>query len=151
MRNIYQTRTIRLVSPIQQETAINALKNAPLDQEHPIEVVIREERKTRSIDANARMWAGPLRDISEQAWVHGKQYTPLVWHEYFKEQFLPEYFDEQLTKEGYQKYDETPNGKKILIGSTSKLTKKGFSEYLMQIEAYGAELGVMFHEIDHTT
>jgi hypothetical protein len=36
----------------------------------------------------------------------------------------------------------------VLIGSTQKLTKHGFSLYMEQIYAYGAELGVRFSETD---
>jgi hypothetical protein len=150
MRTEYLTKTIRLIGQLQKETAINSIQNAPIDNEHPIEVVIRDEKKVRSCEANARMWAGTLNDIAKQAWVNGKQYSSLIWHEYFKEQFLPEHATPELTKEGYRKYDETPDGKRILIGSTSKLTRKGFSEYLMQVEAHGANLGVQFSEVSHS-
>lgn len=146
MTNNYLTKTIRLIGLPQQEVAINAIKNAPIDLEHPLEIIIREEQKSRSLNANALMWAGPLNDIAQQAWVHGRQYSALIWHEYFKEQFLPEFAEPTITKEGYKKYEETPNGKRILIGSTSKLTKHGFSIYMEQIYAYGANLGVRFTE-----
>lgn len=142
----YLTKTIRLIGTAQKEVAINAIQNAPIDSEYPLEVIIREEQKARSLSANALMWAGPLNDIANQAWVHGKQYSALVWHEYFKEQFLPEFANSEITKEGYKKYEETPDGRRILIGSTSKLTKHGFSIYMEQIYAYGANLGVRFTE-----
>lgn len=142
----YLTKTIRLIGASQKEVAINAIQNAPIDSEYPLEVIIREEQKARSLSANALMWAGPLNDIANQAWVHGKQYSALIWHEYFKEQFLPEFANPEITKEGYKKYEETPDGRRILIGSTSKLTKHGFSIYMEQIYAYGANLGVRFTE-----
>ena len=142
----YLTKTIRLIGTAQKEVAINLIQNAPIDSEYPLEVIIREEQKARSLSANALMWAGPLNDIANQAWVHGKQYSSLIWHEYFKEQFLPEFANPEITKEGYKKYEETPDGKRILIGSTSKLTKHGFSIYMEQIYAYGANLGVRFTE-----
>lgn len=34
---------------------------------------------------------------------------------------------------------------RVLAGSTKNLTVKGFSEYLEQIYAFGAEQGVEFH------
>lgn len=142
----YLTKTIRLIGTAQKEVAINAIQNAPIDSEYPLEVIIREEQKARSLSANALMWAGPLNDIANQAWVHGKQYSALIWHEYFKEQFLPEFANPEITKEGYKKYEETPDGRRILIGSSSKLTKHGFSIYMEQIYAYGANLGVRFTE-----
>ena len=149
MRTEYLTKTIRLIGKLQIDTAINAIQNAPIDSDKPLEVIIREEQKGRSLSANALMWAGPLNDIASQAWVHGKQYSALIWHEYFKEKFLPDFPDLTQVKEGYRKYEETPDGKRILIGSTQKLTKHGFSLYMEQIYAYGAELGVRFTEAYH--
>ena len=148
MRTEYLTKTIRLIGKLQIDTAINAIQNAPIDSDKPLEVIIREEQKGRSLSANALMWAGPLNDIASQAWVHGKQYSALIWHEYFKEKFLPDFPDLTQVKEGYRKYEETPDGKRILIGSTQKLTKHGFSLYMEQIYAYGADLGVRFSETD---
>lgn len=146
MTDNYLQKIIRLVGRPQVEVAINALQNAPIDSQHPLEVIIRKEQTSRSLSANALMWAGPLNDIAQQAWIHGRQYSALVWHEYFKEQFLPELYDPETTKEGYKKYEETPEGKRILVGSTSKLTKHGFSMYMENIYAYGANLGVKFTE-----
>ena len=148
MRTEYLTKTIRLIGKLQIDTAINAIQNAPIDIERPLEVIIREEQKGRSLSANALMWAGPLNDIASQAWVHGKQYSALIWHEYFKEKFLPDFPDPTQVKEGYRKYEETPDGRRVLIGSTQKLTKHGFSLYMEQIYAYGADLGVRFSETD---
>jgi len=148
MRTDYLPKVIRLVGKLQADTAISAIQNAPIDTERPLEVIIREEQKGRSLSANALMWAGPLNDIASQAWVHGKQYSALIWHEYFKEKFLPDFPDPTQVKEGYRKYEETPDGRRVLIGSTQKLTKHGFSLYMEQIYVYGAELGVRFSETD---
>jgi len=146
MRADYLPKVIRLVGKLQIDTAINAIQNAPIDLERPIEIIIREEQKGRSLSANALMWAGPLNDIANQAWVHGRQYSALIWHEYFKEKFLPDFPDLTQVKEGYRKYEETPDGKRILIGSTQKLTKHGFNLYIENIYAYGADLKVRFSE-----
>ena len=148
MRTDYLPKAIRLVGKLQIDTAISAIQNAPIDIERPLEVIIREEQKSRSLSANALMWAGPLNDIATQAWVNGKQYSALIWHEYFKEKFLPDFPDPKQVKEGYMKYEETPDGRRVLTGSTNKLTKHGFSLYIEQIYAYGAELGVRFSETD---
>ena len=146
MRADYLPKVIRLVGKLQIDTAINAIQNAPIDLERPIEIIIREEQKGRSLSANALMWAGPLNDIATQAWVHGRQYSALIWHEYFKEKFLPDFPDSKQVKEGYKKYEETPDGRRVLIGSTNKLTKYGFNLYIENIYAYGADLGVRFSE-----
>lgn len=149
MRTEYLAKTFRLVGKLQIDIAINAIQNAPIDLEKPLEVIIREEQKGRSLSANALMWAGPLNDIAQQAWVHGRQYSALIWHEYFKEKFLPDFPDPKLVKEGYKKYEETPDGRRVLVGSTSKLTKHGFSVYMEQVYAYGADLNVKFTEVSH--
>ena len=150
MRTDYLTKVIRLVGNLQADTAISAIQNAPIDIDRPLEVIIREEQKGRSLSANALMWAGPLNNIATQAWVHGRQYSALIWHEFFKEKFLPDFPDPKQVKEGYIKYEETPDGRRVLTGSTNKLTKHGFSLYMEQIYAYGAELGVRFSEADQT-
>jgi len=142
----FQQRKIRLIAEAQRDTAINLLRNLPLDPVRPLEVVVREEVKARKLDQNAAMWAGPLRDIAEQAWVNGRQYSAEVWHESYKREFLPEEYDEGLCKEGYRKWDYTPKGDRVLIGSTTQLTVRGFAQYLEQVIADGASRGVMFTE-----
>ena len=147
-RPTYQTRTIRLVGIAQRELLTALAQHLPIDTAHPIEVVIREEKKLRKADANALMWAGPLRDIAEQAWCDGRQYSAEVFHEYFKREFLPDDkstdFDDRHVKDGYKKWGITPVGDRVLIGSTTQLTVRGMSEYLSQVYSYGASLGVQF-------
>lgn len=146
-RQKYPTRKILLRAPQQVEVAISAIRNAPLDQSKPLELLIREEVKARKPDQNSLMWAGPLKDIAEQGYVDGRTYTAEVWHEHFKREFLPESYDPELCKrEDYRKWDYTPGGERILVGSTTDLTVRGFALYLTQVEAYAAsELGVVFH------
>lgn len=136
----FATRRFILVGEYQRDAAIALLANVPLG----LEVLIRKPVKVRGMDQNALMWVGPLADIAAQAWVAGRQYSAEVWHHKFKIDYLPEEFDEELTKEGYRKWDFTPDGDRVLIGSTTQLTKKGFSQYLTQVEAFGAGLGVQF-------
>lgn len=143
----YQTKHIMLVGSMQKETAKLMIDNAPMDAAYPIEVVIREQVKTRGLDANAAMWAGALKDISEQAWYKGKQYSAEVWHDLYKRLFLVEQYTEGITKEGYEKWTINPHGDRILIGSTTQLTVRGFSEYLEQVHADGASMGVKFHTV----
>jgi len=134
-----------MLRTVQQRGIVMALlPNLPLDEANPIEVIIREPVKARGMDQNALMWVGPLADIAAQAWVDGRQFSADVWHEHFKREYLPEEFDPELTKEGYRKWDYTPAGERVLVGSTTQLTKRGFSQYLEQIEADGAGMGVQF-------
>ena len=145
-RDKYPTRKILLRAEAQRESAMRVLANAPLDDAHPIEVLFREEVKARKLDQNAAYWAGPLRDIAEQAYVKGRQYSADVWAEFFKREYLPEEFDPELCKEGYRKWEYMPSGERVLIGSTTQLTVRGFAQYLTQVESYGAqELAVTFH------
>jgi hypothetical protein len=144
----YQTRHIMLVGEMQKETAKILIDNAPMDAVHPIEFVIREAVKPRKPDQNALMWTGPLKDIAEQAWWNGKQYTAEVWHETYKRLYLPEEEAEGITKAGYKKWDYMPNGERVLVGSTTQLTVKGFAIYMEQLYADGAKMGVRFHTVD---
>ena len=143
-RQKFPTRQILLRSVQQRGILMALIPHLPMDEDSPLEILIREPVKARGMDQNALMWVGPLADIADQAWVAGRQYSAEVWHEQFKRSYLPEEFDEELTKEGYRKWDITPNGDRVLIGSTTQLTKKGFSQYLTQVEAAGAGLGVQF-------
>lgn len=138
-------RRILLVGERQREEAMAALRAAPLDAVRPLEFVLREEQKRRGLDANAAYWAGPLRDISEQVYLEGRRYPPDVLHHWFKVEFLPEEYDPELCKEGYRKWDYTPTGERILVGSTTDLLVKGFSIFMDQVHAFGASFGVKYH------
>lgn len=144
MREKYSTRSILITSSMQADTACQVIKNLPLDPVHPIEIVFREQVKSRSLDANALMWVGPLNDIAEQAWFGGKKFSAEIWHEYFKREYLPDQFIDGITKAGYKKWDYDPMGNRILVGSTTKLTRSGFSDYLEQVHSFGGQLGVLF-------
>lgn len=145
MRQKYQTRKILIRGADQKALVKNAIDNLPLDPDSPLEVVIREQVKSRSADQNSLLWA-VITEISNQAWIDGMQYSPDVWHEFLKREFLPAELDTDLTKDGYVKWADGPDGYLVLLGSTTQLTKRGFSEYMEQVYAYGANLGVQFHE-----
>ena len=150
-REKYPTRKIRLVGELQRNHAIVLLHSLPIDDKNPLEIVIREEEKPRKMSQNDLMWSCQLKCISEQAYVQGRTYSDVIWHEMFKEKFLP---DEtlfqtpeqraEMVKDKYRKYDTRPDGKRVLIGSTTELTVKGFAIYLQQVEAFGANLGVIY-------
>ncbi|MDE3023698.1 MAG: recombination protein NinB [Pseudomonadota bacterium] len=147
-RDKFLTRTILLRTSEQVKLCHRVLDNLPLDSDHPLQVRFSEQQKIRTPDQNSLMWSGALSDISEQGWVEGKRYSAEVWHYQFKLWFLPEEFEDNLTKEGYRKWDISPNGDRVLIGSTTQLTTRGMSDYLEQIYAYGTqELGVKFREV----
>lgn len=95
------------------------------------------------------MWVCQLNDMAEQAYHNGRRYSDVVWHEYFKSEFLPEETDPEIDRlvkdpQTYKKWDIGIKGDRILNGSTTELSIYGFSQYLMQLEAFGASLGVEF-------
>jgi hypothetical protein len=143
-RDKYKEKTITLIGEVQVNTAILLIQKAPIDPVHPVEVVIRDQQKTRKPDQNALMWSGPLQDIAEQAWINGRRYASDVWHEHFKAEFLPEEYDAEQCKEGYRKWDISPKGQRVLVGSTTQLTIYGMAQYLEQVYAAGASMGVQF-------
>jgi len=144
MRAKYATRPFLVSSELVRETLLNAIRNLPIDAEKPLQVLIREEVKVRKLDQQALLFAGPMRDISEQAWFEGRQHSVEVLHAYLKRELLPEDFDPELCVEGYIKWEIDPGGNRVLVGSTKQLTVKGYSLYLEGVFAFGASMGVEF-------
>lgn len=142
----FQKRTIYLRGPDQVQTLLNLIPNLPLDADRPLQITIEEFRPARKLSQQAYLFAGPLKDISEQAWLNGKQYSVDVWAHYFKVQLLPEEFDSVLCKDSYQKWRYDPAGNRVLTGSTTELTVKGMADYITAILAFGGSLGVQFTE-----
>ncbi len=85
-----------------------------------------------------------MTDIANQAYIQGRRYSAEVLHEFCKREFLPEEFDPELCLDGYVKWAYDPLGNRILIGSTTQLTVKGYSQYLEAVFAFGGNLGVQF-------
>lgn len=129
-------RTIILRSDLIREAAMKAVASLPLDPTFEIE--IREHKTRRNNDQNSRMWVR-LNEIASQAWIQGRQYDADTLHEYCKREFLPE-----TCYQGVSKWTVLPNGERALRMSTGHLTVSEFADYLTQIEAFGAELGVLF-------
>ena len=126
---------------LQRDIAIAILQKIPLDNDRPIEVVFREEVRQRGLDANGYYFMR-LGEIADQAWLHDRQYSKDVWHDYCKKYLMPEMV---TTKDGeiISKWVESPDGSMVVI-STTQLDRKCFSEYTEICEAFGANLGVMF-------
>lgn len=102
--------------------------NLPTDQDRPLEVVIRDYKAKRNTDQNARYWV-MLHEISDQAWVDGKQYSAEVWHEHYKRKFIG--------------VDDLPSGG-TMAKTTTGLSVSEFAEYMTKCEADAAQMGVMF-------
>ena len=144
MRAQFDKRVIVLRGEEQRERALALIRNLPVDAEKPLQIVVDEYKPPRKKSQNDLMWAGPLKDMEDQAFLEGRKYSSKVWAEFFKEQFLPEAFDSELCRDGYVKWEEDPRGMRKMVGSTTMLTVKGFAQYLEQIYVFGSELGVQF-------
>ena len=93
---------------------------------HPMQVDIQPEATKRSLQQNRRYWA-VLNQISEQAWVEGRQYSSECWHELAKRKFIG--------------CIDLPGGG-LLAMSTTGLSTKEFAEYCQRVEAWAqTELG----------
>lgn len=75
----FQPRTFRLVGTDQRARLIALVENLPLDAAKPLEVVIREEKKARTLDQNAILHA-IFDEVSKSGitWM-GKERTPQEW------------------------------------------------------------------------
>ena len=137
---------MKVTFKIDERTAFHAQKTiGDLPTDGSMEVVIQKHVKKRTGGQNRYQWKAILGDISRQVRIDGKGFTPAVWHEHLKELFLPDEASEELTVPTYVKYQEMPDGKLKMVGSTTKLTTKGMSVYFEQLHAYAVtELDVRF-------
>ena len=95
------------------------------------QVSIGPEKAKRSLTANRFYWA-LLQQISDQAWIEGRQYASAVYHELLKRRFIG--------------CIDLPGGG-MLGMSTSDLSQKEFAEYVDKCTVWAAqELGVTFTE-----
>ena len=95
----------------------------------PLQVDIGAEKAKRSSQQNKYYWQ-LLQQVSDQVWIEGKQYEPLVFHELARRRFIG--------------CLDLPGGG--LVGlSTTDLTPKEFGEYVDKVTAWAAvEFGVTF-------
>jgi hypothetical protein len=111
------------------------LKNnwrAMAQQGKPLVINISTEKEKRSVEQNKYHWQ-MLGQVSEQAWLNGRQYSPEIWHRFFCGEFLGK--------------EELPNGEMTYISSTT-LSVPEFADFDRRIEAYSTQnLGVQFVEI----
>jgi hypothetical protein len=106
---------------------VRANYEAMADEGRPMAVLVTEHKSKRNTQQNRLYWA-LLREISEQAWIDGKQFSSEAWHAFFASKFI-----------GWQ---DAPGGIKTPI-STTTLDVHAFAEYVTQIQAYaGTELGI---------
>jgi len=125
----------RIDSKYAKVNAMKAINDLPEDGKMVVE--LKKYTKQRSTGQNAMVWVALLADFSMQVEIDGRKFSPEVWHEQLKRNFLPDEFDEELTLPGYKKWDFLPDGSMKMVGSTTKLTTKGMSEYIEACYAYG--------------
>jgi len=95
------------------------------------EVVFRPYKHKRSIEQNARYWA-ILNDIADQLKPDGREYSPEVWHEYFKSKFIG-------------KDTVEVNGDVVLVPkSSTKLNVEDFGIFMTKVEVWAVNNGVQF-------
>ena len=142
MRAEFKQRSILLRSDRQLIALIALLPNLPLDDENPLEVLIRDAVRARTLSQNALMWLR-LGEISKQGWLFKRQYESDIWHTYCGRKVMQEMV---TLKDGtvVSKWVETPDSVPQVI-STTLLSIMSFAEYITRIEVFGAEeLGVQF-------
>jgi hypothetical protein len=83
----------------------------------PIEV----KPRSRTLEQNALYWT-TIHSIAEEITVDGQKYTPMVWHKYFKQRFLP-YGVVELPYGHLAESEPT----------TTELTKQEFSDFVEQV------------------
>lgn len=131
-------RSLILRSEAIRATAAAAILNLPIDEAHPWQVTMTIYRRQRGNPANSLYWCR-LAEIASQAWIAGKQFDADTLHIFCKQSFLPD----QCAK-GIDKWTLLPNGDRALRMSTTSLNTSEFAEYLEQVTAWGAGLGVHF-------
>ena len=106
--------------------------NAP--EGHVVEI----KPPTRSLMQNSRLWP-MLDDVSKHVVWHGRKLTPEEWKIVFSASL--------------KRQDVVPglDGGFVAMGiSTSKMTKKEFSDLMTLIEAFAAQKGVKFREMTNS-
>lgn len=127
-------RVIVLTTLERRLRALDAVRAAEINAEHPLSVTISTYRHKRSLEQNARYWA-ILGDISEQCRPRDVQYDADTWHEYFAGRWLPK-------AEFY-----LPNGKTVLRRkSTKELSVQEFGAYMTRLEVWAVEHDVVLLE-----
>lgn len=136
--------TLTLSDPVQAHKALTQtiwpLVKASLISGRRMTIEVKPE--TRSLQANARMWA-MLADVSRQVDWHGRKLSPENWKDIFTA--------------ALKKQEVVPgidSGFVVLGKATSKMTRAEMSELQELMQAFGAQQGVKFSApdyIDHET
>lgn len=123
-------KEIRLTNDVAKQAAINFINQLPADGDHPLRVVIDEDK--RSLAQNRMMWA-VLNDIAKQVEWNGEKLTSEEW-----KNLITANIHGQKCVKGIQ-------GGLVFMGqSTRKMNKKEFADVVTCAEQFGAENNVIF-------
>jgi hypothetical protein len=132
---LYREFQLRSPSSWAQVVAfVKANAKACIERGEPLRLTFTSDEGKRHAVQNKFLWGVVYRDISEQAWVNGRQFDKDTWHEYFARMFG---VSDELT---------LPDGEIIMRRkSTAQMTVGEFSTYVNQVQAWAANhLGVEF-------
>ncbi|EKN3946558.1 recombination protein NinB [Yersinia enterocolitica] len=120
-----------------RDNAIFAIRNMPLDEKKPIEVLIQE--KKRSNDQNRKMWP-LLHDLSKQVLWFGEKYDEADWKDLITAMVAKAKNQDQRTAPGI-------GGGVVMFGQrTSKMLVSEMVEVIEAIYWFGTEQGVIFSD-----
>jgi len=86
--------------------------------------IVEIRKPSRSLEQNALYWSS-VHEIAESVWLDGRKFTPMVWHRYFKERFLPG----RIIELPYGQITEAEP-------STAELTVEEFSDFIEQVTQF---------------
>lgn len=120
------------VIPAGQQSLLDTL--AQLDPKGRYVVEVKEYKRARSLEQNARYWA-ILTHIAEQLPdENDRMYSTETWHEFFKAKFLGK--DTLII-----------DGEPVLVQkTTTKLKVLEFGDYMTQVEAWAVDHDVKFYD-----
>lgn len=118
----------RLVHPEARRRALETVLNAPDGY------IVAVQEPTRSVDQNSLLWS-LLSEVSEQVEWYGQKLSPEDWKHVFSASLKQ------------QKAVPGLDGGFVVLGqSTSRMSKREFSDLVEVIHAFGFERGVKFRE-----
>lgn len=124
----------RIETETQRENLLSFFAKCPLG-EHGLMVTWQPYEQVRTAKQNSMLWAGAYSPIAEHLSLeHGRIITSEHVHAVCKSKFL--------------EHETNPINGKVYPGSTRKLSKKEFGDYLEQVWAWGNELGVFFDTME---
>lgn len=85
-------REFTMDTPAAGVVLVNFLKSncaSFVEKGTPLRVIVTEEEMDRLDEQIGYYFGACIKQITEQAWVNGKQYSKEVWHEHFAKLFLP--------------------------------------------------------------